>query len=70
MVTFTSSLCVADAVECSGDLGSIPAKEESFTVPLVVAACLAAVVVVIIVGYATVRCLTKRARQSDYRQMD
>ncbi|KAL8586309.1 hypothetical protein ACOMHN_058689 [Nucella lapillus] len=59
-----------DTVLCSGDVNSVPLQEESYTVPLVVAAVLAAIVISILVVYATVRCVARRVRQSQYKQME
>lgn len=59
-----------ETVECSGDMSSVPAKDESYTVPLIVAGVLAGIVVAILVVYATVRCVTRRVRQADYKQME
>ncbi|KAK7103269.1 hypothetical protein V1264_018203 [Littorina saxatilis] len=58
-----------ETVECSGDMSTVPMTDASTTVPLVVAACLAGAVIVIIIGYAVHRCLT-RHRHGQYKPMD
>ena len=47
----------------------MPGEGDYNVVPVAVAACLAAAVVVIIIAYAGHRCATRRARQAEYKQM-
>ncbi|XP_076442832.1 uncharacterized protein LOC143281508 [Babylonia areolata] len=59
-----------DTVQCSRDMSTGPTKEESYTVPLIVAAVLASIVLAILIVYGTVRCVARRMRQADYKQME
>ncbi|PVD25502.1 hypothetical protein C0Q70_13158 [Pomacea canaliculata] len=44
-------------------------QQDAYLIPLIVACSLAALVVIIVLGYAISRCVTRHQRQSEYKQM-
>jgi ABC-type glycerol-3-phosphate transport system permease component len=64
------SVLLPDTVICSGDLSAMPSTGTQVVIPVVIAACLAATVIVIVIGYAIQRYVSRHLRQSDYKQMD
>lgn len=59
----------AENCQAGGASESAPGQQDAYLIPLIVACSLAALVVIIVLGYAISRCVTRHQRQSEYKQM-